>query len=472
MSSAPSPILVWLRRDLRLDDSAALARALASGHPVLPVFVFDTDILNLLPRADRRVEFIHATVAALKADLNAFGGDLLVRHGSALDEIPRLAAELGASEVFANRDYEPSAIARDRHVENRLAAIGVGFRTFKDQVVFERDEITTAAGGMYSVFTPYSRAWRRALTAEALKPHLTRPLFAALAERPPKPMPSLTELGFAPTDLATLGIAPGPAGAEALFGDFLGRIDAYGETRDFPAVKGVSYLSVHLRFGTISIRRLMTHALGRRSEGAEKWLAELIWREFYSQILWHRPDVVAHAFKPEYDDLDFTNDETLFRAWVEGRTGYPIVDAAMRQLNTTGYMHNRLRMITASFLVKDLLVDWRWGEKLFAERLIDFDLASNNGGWQWAASTGCDAQPYFRIFNPVAQSQKFDPDGGFIHRFVPELAGLAAPAIHAPWLARPLELAAAGVRLGETYSHPIVDHAIQRDRALALYKRA
>ena len=282
----------------------------------------------------------------------------------------------------------------------------------------------------------------------------------------------LEALGFERTDLKALGIRAGPEGAEALFEDFRGRIDAYREARDYPGVKGVSYLSVHLRFGTISIRRLVRFALERGGEGASTWLGELIWREFYQQVLWRRPDTVEHAFQRVFDGLDYPNDETLFAAWRGARTGYPLVDAAMRQLIETGWMHNRLRMVTASFLTKDLLVDWRWGERWFAERLIDYDMASNLGGWQWSASVGCDAQPWFRIFNPVTQSEKFDAEGRFIRRYVPELAGLTGKALHAPWRARPAELEAAGVVLGETYPAPIVDHAAQRPKALALFEKA
>jgi deoxyribodipyrimidine photo-lyase len=282
----------------------------------------------------------------------------------------------------------------------------------------------------------------------------------------------LQALGFEPTDLQALGIRPGPAGAEALFEDFQRRVDAYGQTRDYPGVKGVSYLSVHLRFGTISIRRLARFALERGGEGASTWLSELIWREFYQQLLWRRPDTVEHAFQRVFDQLDYGNDEALFAAWREGRTGYPLVDAAMRQLVRTGWMHNRLRMVTASFLTKDLLVDWRWGERFFAEQLIDYDMASNLGGWQWSASVGCDAQPWFRIFNPVTQSEKFDADGRFIRRYVPELAGLTGKAIHAPWRAKPVELQAAGVVLGKTYPAPIVDHAAQRPKTLAMFEAA
>ncbi|ERE04664.1 cryptochrome/photolyase family protein [Pseudogulbenkiania ferrooxidans] len=471
MSKRYRMALVWLRRDLRLDDHAAFYHALKNSEAAAPVFVFDAAILDALPRDDRRVDFIHQSVAALKAELNALGGDLLVRHGLPLDEIPRLAAELGADAVFCNRDYEPAARERDAEVARLLSERGIAFHAAKDQVVFDTDEVLTGAGKPFSVFTPYKNAWLKKLTPFHLQAYPVRRYLAALMPRDPESMPSLADIGFQPSDLPGLPIQPGAAGAEALFADFAGRIDRYKTQRDFPGIKGVSYLSVHLRFGTISIRQLAAYAWHDGGEGAMTWLSELIWRDFYQQVLWHRPDVVAHAFKPEYDALPFPNNAEWFDAWREGRTGYPLVDAAMRQLNRSGYMHNRLRMVAASFLVKDLLIDWRWGERYFAERLLDFDLAANNGGWQWAASTGCDAQPYFRIFNPVSQSEKFDPDGRFIRRYAPELAALPDKLIHAPWLAKPEQLAAAGVRLGRDYPHPIVDHAVQRELALALFKR-
>ena len=472
--------LVWFRRDLRDFDHAALAAALAEVGEVHCAFVFDRDILDLLPDpADRRVEFIRESLVELDAALRARGGGLVVRHASARAAIPELAARLRVDAVYANRDYEPLAIARDQAVADALAGRGIAFETWRDQVLFERDEIRTQAGAPFSVFTPYKNAWLKALTPARLQPFACDGLPGRLAA-PPREInagvPELKDIGFAKTNLQTLGIKPGMAGGAALFRDFRKRIDRYHEARDYPAVKGPSYLSVHLRFGTVSIRELAAYAHARSLEpdgaGAATWLSELVWREFYAQILWHHPRVVNHAFKPQYDALSFPNDPGHVAAWREGRSGYPIVDAAMRQLARTGYMHNRLRMIAASFLVKDLLVDWRVGEQWFADQLIDFDLASNNGGWQWAASTGCDAQPYFRIFNPVTQSERFDPEGAFIRRYVPELAALSAKEIHAPWRLPPMVQQAKGVVIGRDYPPPIVDHAVAREQALELFGKA
>jgi deoxyribodipyrimidine photo-lyase len=470
--------LVWFRRDLRDFDHAALADALAAGGPVYAAFVFDRDILDRLPtRRDRRVEFIHRSVVELDAGLRARGGGLIALHASAREAIPRLARELGVKAVHANRDYEPAAIERDAKIGRALADHGIALDTSKDQVIFERDEVKSQSGTPYTVFTPYRNAWLKRLTPADLAPHAVDSRAAALAAPPPafdRGIPSLSSMGFARTNLAALGVVPGMRGARERLAEFMARIDDYGGTRDFPAIEGVSRLSVHLRFGTASVRELAAAAHDRSlrpgGEGASKWLNELIWREFYAQLLANFPHVVAGAFRREFDALAFPDDPARFDAWQEGRTGYPIVDAAMRQLNATGYMHNRLRMIAASFLVKDLLVDWRKGERVFAERLLDFDLASNNGGWQWAASTGCDAQPWFRIFNPVTQSRRFDPDGAFIRRYVPELGALDAQEIHAPWLVPPAILQAKGVVVGRDYPAPIVDHAVARLEALALYR--
>lgn len=463
--------LVWFRRDLRLIDHTALHHALLDHERVFCVFVFDTTILADLPRQDRRVEFIWHAVGELDRMLREQGGALIVRHGDPQTEVPQLARTLGVDAVYANRDYEPQAVARDTAVSKALAQAGIVFHDFKDQVIFEKSEVMTQSGTPFSVFTPYKNAWLRRLLPGDLEvrasdfSRLARPAFELV-------MPELAALGFEKTNLCELKFPLGARGGAALFEDFQARIDDYKEARDFPAVKGVSYLSTHLRFGTISIRQLAAFAYAHGGRGAETWLSELIWREFYMMILWHRPDVVERCFKPEYDALAWDDDETLFAAWCEGRTGYPIVDAAMRQINQSGYMHNRLRMIVASFLTKDLGISWRRGEAYFALHLNDFELASNNGGWQWAASTGCDAQPYFRIFNPVTQSEKFDPDGKFIRRYVPELAKVPGKFIHAPWTMKAADVQACGFVSGRDYPAPVVDHAVARERTLARFKAA
>jgi deoxyribodipyrimidine photo-lyase len=472
--------LVWFRRDLRDFDHAALCRALQEARTVFCTFIFDREILDALPSPDdRRVEFIWESVRELDAALRARGGGLIVRHAFARHALPELAVALGANAVYANRDYEPAACARDAAVAQALAARGISFDTLKDRVIFECDEVLSQACRPFSVFTPYKNAWLRRLTPADVHAQAIDRDADALAAPPPGgagPMPTLEAMGFRRTNLKALDVGTGMSAGAALAADFRQRIDRYKEARDFPAARGPSYLSVHLRFGTVSIRELVAHAHLRALEpdgdGAATWLSELIWREFYAQILWHHPRVVAHAFKPQYDALVFPDDPAMFAAWRDGRTGYPIVDAAMRQINASGYMHNRLRMIAASFLVKDLLVDWRRGEQYFADHLLDFDLASNNGGWQWAASTGCDAQPYFRIFNPVTQSERFDPAGKFIRRYVPELAPLDAKEIHAPWLVAPAIQQAKGVVIGRDYPAPIVDHAAARRAALALFAKA
>ncbi|GGY08225.1 cryptochrome/photolyase family protein [Paludibacterium paludis] len=463
----PTRALCWFRRDLRLDDHAPLSQALINHDEIHCVFVFDTTILDALPRQDRRVEFIWHAVAELKETLRQQGSDLIVEHGDPATLIPRLAHRLGAHAVYCAEDYEPAARQRDTRVAETLKQAGIAFHALKDQVIFAKDEILTAAGRPYTVFTPYKNAWLARLHPRDYATWESKTLVSRLARHDDTlVMPSLDQLGFGDTDLCTLRLPLGTSGAETLLKDFLERMDDYAQTRDFPGIKGVSYLSPHLRFGTLSIRRLVKHALEHGGDGASTWLSELIWREFYQQLLWHFPHAATTSFKPEYRDLAFENDTARFEAWREGATGYPIVDAAMRQLKRSGWMHNRLRMIVASFLVKDLLIDWRWGERHFAELLLDFDLAANNGGWQWAASTGCDAQPYFRIFNPVTQSERFDPEGHFIRRYVPELATLDKRAIHAPWKAKVLP---AGFTLGRDYPFPIVDHAAQREKALALF---
>lgn len=464
--------LVWFRRDLRDFDHAALYQALKSSQAVYCVFIFDTEILDrLTSKADRRVEFIWECVRELKAALQAKGGDLIVMHGSARKLIPELALQLNIHEVFANRDYEPAAIERDADVAVQLAKIGIKFHEFKDQVIFEKDEILSLSSRPYSVFTPYKNAHLKKLDDFYLKPYQVDSHMHSLAKTAPSELVSLEAMGFARTNLKVLHLPTGMSGGKMLFDDFENRMHQYKEARDFPALKGVSYLSVHLRFGTVSIRHLARQARDHANTGSQAWLNELVWRDFYFQILYHNPQIAAgKAYKPAFENLTFPNNPALFNAWCEGKTGYPLVDAAMRQLNQTGFMHNRLRMVTASFLVKDLLVDWRWGERYFAEHLIDYDLSANNGGWQWAASTGCDAQPWFRIFNPITQSERFDPQGQFIRKYVPELVSCDDKEIHAPWQIPQLRQQSIKIVIGEDYPAPIVNHAAQRALALDLYK--
>ncbi len=481
--------LMWFRRDLRAEDNAALYHALKVCRQVWCVFVFDTEILDDLLesglRADRRVEFIRESLVELDERLRALGRahhvegvGLIVLHAPARQAIPALAQKLGAQAVFANHDDEPAALARDARVFGDLAHAGILLHSHKDHVIFERREVLTQAGHAFGVFTPYKNAWLKALTPFHLKAYPVARYAGTLAGVPAEyavPVPNLSDIGFEPTNLAQLALPTGTSGAHALFEDFVDRIDRYTEARNFPAVKGPSYLSAHLRFGTISIRHLASVAYQMHLQGiagATTWLSELVWRDFYHQVLANFPHVVDKAFKPEYDAIKFEHGKhakELFAAWCEGRTGYPLIDAAMAQINQTGYMHNRLRMVVASFLVKDLGIHWQWGERYFADHLIDFDLAANNGGWQWASSSGCDAQPWFRIFNPVTQSEKFDPQGKFIRKYLPQLAGLPDAAIHAPWKANEIELAAAGLVLGEGYPQPIVDHAVAREHTLQRY---
>lgn len=479
MPARPVPVtaqaaLVWFRRDLRHDDHAALFQALHSAQRVYCAFIFDRDILDPLPeRQDRRVEFIHASVGELAVRLRERGGDLIVRHARAIEAIPQLAQQLGVTAVFANRDYEPAAKARDAAVAARLQAQGIRFISPKDQVVFDRDTVRTRTGQPFAVFTPYKQAWLRQLQEQAympLHPHEPQDGWQRLAPTPlATGIPTLEALGFQPTNLFTLGVRAGESGAAACWADFRPRMARYHQTRDFPARKGVSYLSLHLRFGTLSIRRLVRAALDAGNEGAQVWLSELIWREFYQMILDHQPQVADQAWRADCRALIWDDWPEGWARWCAGQTGYPLVDAAMRQLAHSGYMHNRLRMLTASFLTKDLGISWQAGEAWFARHLNDFDLAANNGGWQWAASTGCDAQPWFRIFNPVTQSEKFDPDGHFIRRYVPELAAVPDKWLHAPWQMPASEQARHGVQIGRDYPLPLVDHAVARQKTLARF---
>lgn len=419
----------WLRRDLRLNDQAALYHALKENKEVVCVFIFDTNILDTLEdKQDRRVEFIHQTLAQLQQHLEVLGSSLLVFAGDPLT----IFQQLSPTAVYTNHDYEPYARQRDAAVKEMLEKKGIAFKSYKDQVIFEKEEVIKDDGKPYTVFTPYSRKWKATLTPFYLKSYPTEKFFTAFKKMKPYPIPSLNDLGFEPGGL------PFP---ERVIRQSL--IAKYDQQRNFPAMEGTTKLSVHLRFGTVSIRQLARVARKQN----ETWLNELIWRDFYHMILWHFPQVETKAFKPAYDTIVWRNNEAEFEAWCAGRTGYPIVDAGMRELNTTGFMHNRVRMIVASFLTKHLLIDWRWGEAYFAKKLLDFDLAANNGGWQWAAGSGCDAAPYFRVFNPALQTEKFDPEHAYIKRWVPEVDTL-------------------------DYPKPIVDHGVARARVLDAYKVA
>lgn len=476
--TASETALVWLRRDLRLDDHAPLAAAIATGNPVCLAFIFDTEILAELPAGDRRVAFIHCAVSDLSERLRSMGAGLYVRHGIASSAIIELAREVNASQVFAASDYEPKAINRDQKVAQLLAADDRCLELVTDQTLHTPGSILTGAGKPYTVFTPFKKNFLSQTTEQSFGAANSDSGILRKALLPSQKMPaipSLEKMGFKSIDLDAVNIDATEAGARKALQDFANRIGKYDEQRDFPGVRGPSYLSVHLRFGTVSVRecaRLAQQTMMAEpaaAKGAQIWLAELLWRDFYFQILHHFPHVIDRAFKPEYDKIKWVEDNDLFTAWCEGRTGYPLVDAAMAQINQTGYMHNRLRMVVASFLTKDLGINWQKGEAYFAEKLNDFDLSANNGGWQWAASSGCDAQPYFRIFNPVTQSQRFDPRGRFIRRYLPQLSELSDKQIHAPWLADESTLSSSGVHLGKNYPQPLVDHAQARKETLERY---
>lgn len=426
--------IFWFRRDLRLNDNAGLYHALKSGNTILPIFIFDKDILDKLSnKGDLRVNFIHKVISDLKRELNNLGSDLAVFYGKPLDVFKELSQKYAISAVFTNHDYEPYAIKRDLEVKDFLLSKAIDFKSFKDQVIFEKDEIVKDDGKPYVVYTPFSKAWKNKLNAYYLKPYPNSKYFNHFIKVDEKQeLISLAEMGFEYKDFQF------PANETSV-----GIIKKYGETRDFPAIIGTSRLGLHYRFGTISIREKAAKSL----QLSEKYLNELIWREFYMSILYHFPHVVESSFRKEYDAIEWRNNENEFQLWCEGKTGYPIVDAGMRELNLTGYMHNRVRMIVASFLTKHLLIDWRWGEKYFAEKLLDFELASNNGGWQWAAGCGVDAAPYFRVFNPELQTEKFDPKEEYIKRWIPNYNK-------------------------STYIKPIVDHKYARNRVLEVYKAA
>ncbi|MES2761652.1 MAG: deoxyribodipyrimidine photo-lyase [Bacteroidota bacterium] len=425
--------LFWFRRDLRLDDNAGLYYALKNGLPVLPIFIFDENILNKLEdKKDRRVEFIHDAVLDLNEQLTKLGSSLKVFYSTPEKAFKELIKEYDVQTVYTNHDYEPYANERDFAILELLTKHKIVFKTYKDQCIFENDEVTKDDGKPYTIFTPYSRKWKQKLNDFYVKPYPNKKYFKNFFKTSPFKIPTLKEVGFEKTGL----IIPSKTISKSV-------VTNYKEQRDFPAINGTSRLSVHLRFGTVSIRALAKQALLLN----ETWLNELIWRDFYMMILYHFPHAAKNSFKPQYDRVVWRNNEHEFKLWCEGRTGFPIVDAGMRELNTTGFMHNRVRMIVASFLVKDLLIDWRWGEAYFAQKLLDFDLSANNGGWQWAAGSGCDAAPYFRVFNPTEQIKKFDPKYEYIKKWLPEFNT-------------------------SEYAKPIVDHAAARLRVLSVYKEA
>ena len=464
--------LCWLRRDLRLEDNRALFSACHQPYPVLIAFVFDINILKPLKnKKDRRVVFISESLKCLDFKLKQKGSRLLTMHGDPVQLIPKLCKNLKIKQVFVNEDYESYAKKRDSLVRKKLEANKIQFHAFKDQVIFSGKEVIKNDATAYRVFTPYKKAWLKKLNSKDLKafqPNFKKLLKYSLFknEIKIKHLHNLKTIGFQKTDLPVL--AGEIVGSQKLK-DFSKKIKNYHKARDQFSIDGTSKLSVHLRFGTISIRKCVLLALKyKKYEGAKIWLSELIWREFYQMILDRFAYVEKKAFLKKYQSLKWPGNKKEFQAWCKGQTGYPIVDAAMRELNQTGYMPNRLRMITASFLIKDLLVDWRKGESYFAEKLLDFDKASNNGGWQWSASTGCDAQPYFRVFNPISQSKKFDPQGVYIKTWLPKLQSLTAKAIHFPIEANQLP---DSFKLGVDYPFPIVNHKTQRQKAINLFKK-
>ena len=426
--------IFWHRRDLRIEDNAGLYKALKKSESVIPIFIFDVNILADLPNDDQRVLYIYKKIEKLKTEYINLGSDLKVFFGNPHDVILDFVKKENIQCVFTNRDYEPYALNRDQSLFNSLESMGVDFSGAKDHVVFEKNEVLKADQKPYTIFTPYSKKWKEKVNEFYLSSYPTLNYTRNLIKIDTlETLIPIQDLGFDSQIKA-------PFPNEEVLIDV---INKYEETRDIPSVNGTSRLSLALRFGVISIRKLARMAINTN----EKFLNELIWRDFYQTILYHFPDSVTKAFKPKYDKVEWINDEDLFKKWCEGKTGYPIVDAGMRELNETGFMHNRVRMITASFLVKHLLIDWRWGEAYFAEKLLDFELASNVGGWQWAASSGCDAAPYFRVFNPTLQQQKFDKEFKYIKKWVPEYGT-------------------------KDYPSPIIEHTYARDRVLATYKKA
>lgn len=431
MSNKPSVNIFWFRRDLRLDDNAGLYYALKSGKPVLPLYIYDTNILSGLEnKKDARVEFIYNSLNEIQASLQENGSSLITEHGTPMDVFKKLLQDYDVGSVFTNHDYEPYALDRDEKVGDLMLEHGISFVDFKDQVIFEKNEIVKDNGKPYTTFTPYCNKWKKSLQEIDIKKYRTEPFLNNFVKNVKPQILTLEDIGFQETGMTF----PPKKFEKEIIGN-------YGSYRDFPFRESTSRLGVHIRFGTISIRDITAKALNH----SEAWLNELIWREFFMMILFHFPYVIERSFKPEYDDIGWRNDEHEFGLWCEGRTGYPLIDAGMRELKHTGYMHNRVRMVAASFLVKNLLIDWRWGERFFADNLLDYELSSNNGNWQWVAGTGCDAAPFFRIFNPIIQQKKFDPDFAYIKKWVPGFGT-------------------------SSYPEPVVDLNYSRERAIETYK--
>jgi deoxyribodipyrimidine photo-lyase len=433
MTNTTPITLFWFRRDLRLNDNAGLYHALKENENVLPLFIFDSNILDKLSnKSDKRVQFIHNALSTLNRELKKLGSSLLVEYGAPLEIYKQLTEKFNIKKVYTNHDYEPYALNRDKSIKEFLQNKNISFHSFKDQVIFEKTEVVKDDNLPYTVFTPYSKKWKQKLNAFYVKPYPNEKHLGRFLQNQNLQFLSLAQIGFEFVHVHTPSIQLNES-----------VIANYAETRDIPGIDGTSKLSVHLRFGTVSIRYLVARAIQLN----DKWLNELIWREFYMMILDHFPQVVNTSFKSQYEMIKWRNNVEEFEAWCKGQTGYPIVDAGMRELNETGYMHNRVRMIVASFLTKHLLIDWRWGEHYFAEKLLDFDLAANNGGWQWAAGSGCDAAPYFRVFSPYEQTKKIDAHFVYIKKWVPEFQEL-------------------------NYPPPVVDHKMARLRVLVVYKEA
>ncbi|GAA0722799.1 deoxyribodipyrimidine photo-lyase [Aquimarina litoralis] len=426
--------IFWFRRDLRLEDNTGLHHALSDDLPVLPIFIFDKEILDKLPKNDARVSFIHDNLQKINKKLNNYGSSVAIYHGNPKEVYGQLQKDYDIQKVYTNHDYEPYAKERDKEIGNLLSQNNITFKTFKDQVIFEKEEIVKADGAPYVVYTPYKNKWKEQFNASLLKPYETENVLSNTIKNINLPNLSLSDIGFSASDIKVPEYLVSPS-----------LINNYEETRNFPAKEnGTSRLGPHLRFGTVSIRKMVKKAIAEKNE---VFWSELIWREFFMQILWHFPHTKDKAFRPKYDRIEWRNDEDEYDAWKKGETGYPLVDAGMRELNKTGYMHNRVRMLVASFLCKHLLIDWRWGEAYFAEKLLDYDMSANIGNWQWAAGSGVDAAPYFRIFNPTTQVTKFDKKLEYINTWVPDINEL-------------------------TYPKPIVDHKMARERCLKVYKEA